>query len=126
LLCRIDHGVFSALMLTCDADAEETTPSPPTSMTTIAVGAVVNAGTAISTTAGGLTTTATGASTTGSTTASSGTSPGTSTSTSNASGWNSLDYGTRVGIIVAIAVGVPPIFIGLYALKRSGRFGRGG
>jgi hypothetical protein len=112
-------GVFPALMLTCDADADEVTPSRPTSTTTIAVGPVVNAAT--STTAGGSTTT--GASSAGSTTGSTGTGTDTSTSNSNATGWNSLDYGTRVGIIVAIAVGVPPIFIGLYALKRSGRFG---
>lgn len=112
-------GVFPALMLTCDADAEEVTPSRPTSTTTIAVGPVVNAAT--STTAGGSTTT--GASSAASTTDSTTDSTGTSTSNSNATGWNSLDYGTRVGIIVAIAVGVPPIFIGLYALKRSGRFG---
>jgi len=116
-------GVFPALMLTCDADADEVTPSRPTSTTTIAVGPVVNAAT--STTAGGSTTTgaSSAGSTTGSTTGSTGTGTGTSTSNSNATGWNSLDYGTRVGIIVAIAVGVPPIFIGLYALKRSGRFG---
>jgi hypothetical protein len=114
-------GVFPALMLTCDADAEEVTPSRPTSTTTIAVGSVVNAAT--STTAGGSTTT--GASSAGSTTNSTDTNTGTGTSTSNsnATGWNSLDYGSRVGIIVAIAVGVPPIFIALYALKRSGRFG---
>jgi hypothetical protein len=114
-------GVFPALMLTCDTDAEEVTPSRPTSTTTIAVGPVVNA--AISTTAGG--STATGASSAGSTTGSTGTGTSTSTSNSNsnATGWNSLDYGARVEIIVAIAVGVPPIFIGLYALKRSGRFG---
>jgi hypothetical protein len=38
-------GVFPALMLTCDADADEVTPSRPTSTTTIAVGPVVNAAT---------------------------------------------------------------------------------
>ena len=112
-------GVFPALMLTCDADADEVTPSRPTSTTTIAVGPVVNAAT--STTAGG--STATGTSSAASTTGNTDTGTSTSTSNSNATGWNSLDYGTRVGIIVAIAVGVPPIFIGLYALKRSGRFG---
>jgi hypothetical protein len=114
-------GVFPALMLTCDADAHEVTPSRPTSTTTIAVGPVVNAAT--STNAGGVT--ATGSSSAGSTTGSTGTGTGTSNSNSNsnATGWSSLDYGARVGIIVAIAVGVPPIFIGLYALKRSGRLG---
>lgn len=124
-------GVFPALMLTCDADADEDTPSRPTSTTTLVVGPVVDAAT--STAAGASTggSTATGASSAGSTTSSSSTSTnsgsgsgtGTSTSHSNASGWNSLDYGSRVAIIVAIAVGVPPILIGLYALKRSGRIG---
>lgn len=112
-------GVFPSLMLTCDADADEVTPSQPTSTTTIAVGPVVNAAT--STTAGG--STATGTSSAASTTGNTDTGTSTSTSNSNATGWNSLDYGTRVGIIVAIAVGVPPIFIGLYALKKSGRLG---
>ena len=109
-------GVFPAIMLTCDTDTKETTPSLPTQTTTITVGQVVDAAT--STTSGG--STATKSSSAGSTTGSTGSSTGTSTSNSGsgATGWNSLDYGARVAIIVAIAVGVPPILIGLYALKR--------
>jgi len=113
-------GVFAAIMLTCDTDTKETTPSRPTSTTTITVGQVVDAATSTST--GG--STASKSSSAGSSTGSRGTSTGTSTSDSHsgATGWNSLDYGARVAIIVAIAVGVPPILIGLYALKRrSGR-----
>jgi hypothetical protein len=52
---------------------------------------------------------------------------GSSTTSSGGSGWNSLDLGTRIGIIIALAVGIPPILIGLYALslkKKKDRRGR--
>lgn len=111
------HGAMAAVMLTCDPDQEETYPSRPTATTTIAVGPVANAP-ASATTGGG----ATGGSSTGSS-SSSGTSTSVSgssaTGNSTATGWSSLDLGTRIGIIVAICVGVPPIIIGLYALKRQ-------
>ena len=108
------NGAMAAVMLTCDADTSETEPSRPTSTTTIAVGPVANAAT--STTEGEST-----ANTAVPSTSSSATSTDGSTADSKASGWNSLDRGTRIGIIVAIAVGVPPILIGLYALQRQRR-----
>lgn len=56
-----------------------------------------------------------GGSSAGSTTGSAGTS--TSNSGSGALGWKGLDCGARVAIIVAIVVGVPPIFVGLWAFR---------
>jgi hypothetical protein len=102
-------GAMAAVMLTCDGDADETEPSRPTSTTTIAVGPVAT----------------TGASTAGPAVPSTSSEPtgtsggkGASTTNSAASGWNSLDLGTRIGIIIALAVGIPPILIGLYTIKK--------
>jgi len=101
-------GAMAAVMLTCDGDAGETEPSRPTSTTTIAVGLVATAGAS----------TAAPASPAVPSTSSVPTSTGgASTTNSAASGWNSLDLGTRIGIIVSLAVGIPPILIGLYAIR---------
>jgi hypothetical protein len=101
-------GAMAAVMLTCDGDADETEPSRPTSTTTIAVGPVAEAG--ASTAAPAAPSTSSGPTGTGG-------DQGAPTTTSVASGWNSLDLGTRIGIIVALAVGVPPILIGLYTIR---------
>jgi hypothetical protein len=110
------HGAMAAVMLTCDANKDETYPSRPTSTTTIAVGPVANPP-ASATTGGG----ATAGPSTGSSSSetSTGESGSTTTGNSTATGWSSLDLGTRIGIIVAICVGVPPIIIGLIALKKQ-------
>jgi hypothetical protein len=105
-------GAMAAVMLTCDANTDETEPSRPTSTTTIAVGPVANAATPAT---GGSTATMAAPPTSSSATSTSGTQD-TPTANSNSSGWNSLDLGTRIGIIVALVVGVPPIFIGLYTI----------
>jgi len=105
-------GAIAAVMLTCDGDAYETEPSRPTSTTTIAVGPVATAG--ASTAAPAAPSTSSGSTGTGG-------GPGASTSNSVASGWNSLDLGTRIGIIVALAVGIPPILIGLYTIRMKKR-----
>jgi hypothetical protein len=107
---------MASVMLTCDDNKDETMPaSPATATTTVSVGQVVVAATPTTTTGGGAATTtqtqSSGSEATGGT--------GTANTNSNSkSGWDSLDYGSRVGIIVAIAVGVPPILIGLWTLKR--------
>jgi hypothetical protein len=118
------NGAMAAVMLTCDGDAYETEPSRPTSTTTIAVGLVATAGALTVATAGTSTVATAGASTaspaassTSSGSTGTGGSQGASTTNSVVSGWNSLDLGTRIGIIVALAVGIPPILIGLYAIR---------
>ncbi|PMD13729.1 hypothetical protein NA56DRAFT_755500 [Hyaloscypha hepaticicola] len=103
------HGAMAAVMLTCDANKDETYPSRPTSTTTIAVGPVANPPASA--------TTSTGSSSSGTSTSESGS---TATGNSTATGWSSLDLGTRIGIIVAICVGVPPIIIGFLLVKHSG------
>lgn len=109
-------GAMAAVMLTCDGDADETEPSRPTSTTTIAVGPVATAG--ASTAAPAVPSTSSG--TTGN-----GGGKGASTTNSAASGWNSLDLGARIGIIVALAVG--SILIGSYTahIKKKKRIERG-
>ena len=109
-------GAIASIMLSCDADAAENPqPSQPTSTTSVSVGPVAGGGAAATQSAAATTAGAAAPTTTStSTNPSSGTSS-TSTSTS-ATGWNSLSYGDRVGIIVAIAVGIPPILLGIWAI----------
>jgi len=110
---------MASVMLTCGDNKDETMPaSPATATTTVSVGQVVVAATP--TTAGGGAATTTQTQSSGSE-ATGGTGTANTNSNSN-SGWDSLDYGSRIGIIVAIAVGVPPILIGLWTLKRM-RYG---
>ncbi|KAF1983354.1 hypothetical protein K402DRAFT_456750 [Aulographum hederae CBS 113979] len=107
-------GAMAAIMLSCDHNNPET----PVGTTTIAVGAVATQGAA-----GGGTPVASGGGGGSSITPSSAASP-TNTNTDSDSdpgspaknGWSSLDYGARVGIIVALAVGIPPIVIAAWAL----------
>jgi hypothetical protein len=114
-------GAMAALMLTCDGNVDELEPSRPTSTTTIAVGPVATSGASMTAPAApSSTSSASGLTGTGG-------NNGSSTTSSGGSGWNSLDLGTRIGIIIALAVGIPPILIGLYALslkKKKDRRGR--
>lgn len=115
------HGAMAAVMVTCDGE-DATSPSAPTSTTTISVGAVANAATSTGGSTGGSTATATAASSSSGSGTSTGTgSNATQTSSSKKSGWDSLDSGARIGIIVALAVGIPPILIGLWTLAIMNR-----
>jgi len=75
------NGAIAAIMLTCDANADETAPSAATATTTVSVGPVANSYP---------TSTSTPSS-------SSGNNP---TPNSNTSPWDNLKIGARVGIIV--------------------------
>jgi hypothetical protein len=112
-------GAMAALMLTCDGDVDETEPSRPTSTTTIAVGPVATRGASMTAPAApSSTSSASGPTGTGG-------NNGSSTTSSGGSWWNSLDSNTRIGIIVALAVGIP--LIGLYCIykkKKKDRRGR--
>jgi hypothetical protein len=109
------HGAMAAVMLTCDGDASETVPSRPTSTTTIVVGPVAT---------GGASTPAPAAPSISSGPTGTGADQGASTTGSGATGWNSLNQSTRIGIIVALAVGIPLLAVGSYTtrmqLKREG------
>ncbi|TVY71416.1 hypothetical protein LSUE1_G005365 [Lachnellula suecica] len=106
-------GAMAAVMLTCDGNTDETTPSRPTATMTIAVGEVANAPT--STAAGG-STGATAVSSNSSSTTNTDASQPSSTTSSKASGWNGLDQGTRIGIIVALSMGIPAIILATWQL----------
>jgi hypothetical protein len=75
------NGAIAAIMLTCDANADETAPSAATATTTVSVGPVANSYP---------TSTSTPSSSSGIN----------STPNSNASPWDQLQISTRVGIIV--------------------------
>lgn len=105
-------SAYGSIMLTCRAESSSgQAPSSDGSSVTITVGPA-----------------ATGASS-GSSNSSSSSSSGGTTSTSSSgsssdssdgcSGWSCLSYGERIGVIVAIAVGVPPIAIGLYQIRKK-------
>lgn len=106
------HGAMAAVMLTCDGDAHETEPSRPTSTTTIVVGPVAT---------GGASTAAPAAPSTSSGPTGTGADQGASTANSAASGWNSLNRGMRIGIIAALAVGIPLVLIGSYTTRMQRR-----
>lgn len=108
------QGDLAAIMLSCNQD----TPGQPSSTTTIDVGPVATgaspsstSSTATSSSGGG-----DGSSPSSSSSSGTGSGSGSSSSSSIASGWNSLDFGTRIGIIVALAVGIPPILLGIYTI----------
>lgn len=117
-------GVFPALMLTCDADADEVTPSRPTSTTTIAVGPVVNAAT--STTGnvgqGTFTTSLQGVrSSTGTTEGLLGSSS-TSTSSLNTSGsGDSLSRPSEIATIAGTIAGVLSLIVAILAWRNCCR-----
>ena len=114
-------GALAAVMLSCD----QNTPGPPSSTTTIDVGPVATVGTPKSSSAADSgSENGHGSSPTHSTT-STPTTPSNPSSTGTGivspSGWKSLDLGTRIGIIVSLCVGIPPIIIALYALYQKRR-----
>ncbi|KAN0101528.1 hypothetical protein V8E51_012038 [Hyaloscypha variabilis] len=87
------NGAIAAIMLTCDANTDETEPSSPTSTTTISVGPVAN-------TYPTSTTTPSSSSGTG------------STPNSNPSPWDNLKIGVRIGIIfVGVAAGISVMYL---------------
>lgn len=105
-------GGMAAMMLSCD----QTAPGQPTATTTINVGPVATSPAQTSSPS--------------SSSSGSGTDPGSGTTSSSSppsnpsslsSGWNSLDNAARIGIIVSLAVGVPPILLTLYliAMKKK-------
>jgi hypothetical protein len=105
-------GDLAAIMLSCNQD----TPGQPSSTTTIDVGPVATGASPTSISSTATSGSGNGDGSSPSSSSSSGTGSGSGSSSSNASGWNSLDLGTRIGIIVALAVGIPPILIGIYTI----------
>ena len=97
------NGGLAAIMLSCNQEKAD----QPASFTTITVGPIATAATAASSAASG-----------GNGDDSSSTSSGSSSpSKPEAHGWDSLSLGTKLGIIISLAVGVPPILIGLYTIR---------
>lgn len=111
-------GDMAAIMLSCNQD----TPGQPSSTTTIDVGPVATGASPTSTSSTATSDSGAGGGSSSSSSSSSGTGFGSGSSSSySASGWNSLDLGTRIGIIIALAVGVPPILLGIYTLRLQKR-----
>ena len=110
-------GDLAAIMLSCKQD----TPGQPSSTTTIDVGPVATGASPTSISTSSTATSGSGggggSSPSSSSSSSSGTGSGSASSSSNPSGWDSLDLGTRIGIMVALAVGIPPILIGIYTIR---------
>ena len=107
-------GDMAALMLSCD----QTDPGQPTSTTTIDVGPVATGGASTSA-ASSPSPTVDGGDGDGSSNNGTNTTSGSdssSDSSSLGSGWDSLNYAARIGIIVSLAMGIPTILIGLFAL----------
>ncbi|KIM95699.1 hypothetical protein OIDMADRAFT_33784 [Oidiodendron maius Zn] len=77
------NGAIAAIMLTCDANADETEPSAATATTTVSVGPVANSYPTSTTTPS---------------------SSSDSTPNSNTNPWDNLKIGTRVGIIVVASL----------------------
>jgi hypothetical protein len=92
----LEGGGIASLMLTCDQS--ETTPPTPVSTTTIVVGLVANP---ITSNSSNSLSTSTG---------------GTADPSAPQGWWDSLSQGTRIGFIVALAVGVP-LFVVLAIIK---------
>lgn len=110
------YGGLAALMLSC----KQNTPGQPSSTTTINVGPIAAGASPTSTSStakgsGGDGSSSTNGSSGGGSSSTSATSIASSSSSPSGS-WNSLDYGARIGIIVALAVGIPPILLGIYAI----------
>lgn len=104
-------GDLAAVMLSCD----QNTPKQPSSTTTIKVGPIA---TGASITSPSSSSTTKGASSDGSSSSSSS-SNDSGTPGSSSSGWKSLNSGTRVGIIVALSVGIPLLTIsGIYKERK--------
>lgn len=91
-------GGLAALMLSCN----QNTPGQPSSTTTINVGPIATGASKTSPSS-----TSNGASSDGS----SYSSNDSGTPRSSSSGWNSLNSGTRIGIIVALSVGIPLLIV---------------
>jgi hypothetical protein len=87
----LEGGGIASLMLTCDQS--ETTPPTPVSTTTIVVGPVANPITS------------------NSNSSSSTSTDGTPDQSTPKGWWNSLSRGTRIGFIVALAVGAPLLVV---------------
>ena len=96
------EGGLAAVMLSCNQED----PEQPSSFTTINVGPIATAASSTlpAATGGG-----------GDDYPNSGSGSGSSPESSpEAHGWDSLSLGTKLGIIISLAVGVPPILIGLW------------
>ncbi|EXJ63934.1 hypothetical protein A1O7_00269 [Cladophialophora yegresii CBS 114405] len=103
------YGAMAAIMLSCNQES----PEPPSATTTIPVAAIATGASSSSTSS----TTSASSNGGGDNSSPSGTSSSPSpSSSSSASGWSSLDLGTRIGIIVSLAVGIPPIILGIYTI----------
>ncbi|OCT53324.1 hypothetical protein CLCR_10665 [Cladophialophora carrionii] len=109
------YGAMAAIMLSCDQES----PEPPTATTTIPVAAVATG--ASSSTSSTTPSSSNEGGDDSSATSTSTTDTSSSSASASASEWNSLDLGTRIGIIVSLAVGVPPITLTIYMILQKRR-----
>ncbi|KAF3001613.1 hypothetical protein E8E14_006647 [Neopestalotiopsis sp. 37M] len=107
---------YGSILLTCRAESDSgQAPSADSTTVTITVGPAATGASSSGTSSGS--SNSSGSTTSSGTTGTSSSGSG-GDSSDSCSGWSCLSYGERIGVIVAIAVGVPPIIIGIYALRR--------
>ncbi|KAK6217770.1 hypothetical protein LQW54_003279, partial [Pestalotiopsis sp. IQ-011] len=109
-------SAYGSILLTCRAESSSgQAPSSDGISVTITVGPAASGASSSGTSSGSSNSSSSSSSGGTTSTSSSGFS---SDSFDGCSGWSCLSYGERIGVIVAIAVGVPPILIGLYQIRK--------